>query len=175
MSISSRAHARSKSFCDSPNSAPRKTRTTPCLMLRLRSGIALFRSIAMVRPNPRHSGHAPRGLLKLKSPGVGRRMSTSHQAQCQPVEKGIAGNVAAAVSAAVFEVAGDTPASTEMGTTFTLPFPKRSPVSIASTNRARFSSLIVMRSWITCTRAPSRLIFEWPSTRTTLLSIHMRR
>src|SRR5437773_5757981 len=45
--MSSRAHARSKSFCDSPNSTPRKTRTTPCLMLTLRSDIALFRSIAI--------------------------------------------------------------------------------------------------------------------------------
>src|SRR5207248_3348930 len=53
ISISFRAQARSKSFCDSPNSAPRKTRTTPCLMLRPRFGIALFRSIAMVRPKPR--------------------------------------------------------------------------------------------------------------------------
>src|SRR6267143_810557 len=32
MSISSRAQARSKSFCDSPNSFPRKTRITPCVI-----------------------------------------------------------------------------------------------------------------------------------------------
>src|SRR5204862_8316848 len=106
-----REHARSKSFCDSPNSTPRKTRTTPCLMLRLRSGIALFRSIAIVRPKPRQSGHAPSGLLKLKRPTVGGRMSKSHQAQCQPVEKG-----RTVVAAVIFEVAGDTPAST--GITF---------------------------------------------------------
>src|SRR5205807_9175926 len=71
-----------------PNSFPRKTRTTPCLIDNERSGIALFRSIAMVRPNPRHSGQAPSGLLKLKSPGVGGRMSRSQCGQCQPVEKG---------------------------------------------------------------------------------------
>jgi len=53
-----------------------------------RSGIALFRSIAIVRPKPRHSGQAPSGLLKLKSPGVGGRMSMSQCAQCQPVENG---------------------------------------------------------------------------------------
>ena len=88
MSISSRAQARSKSFWDSPNSAPRKTRTTPCLIFKLRSGIALFKSIAMVRPNPRHPGHAPSGLLKLKRPAVGARISRSQCAQCQPVEKG---------------------------------------------------------------------------------------
>src|SRR6516165_4490335 len=115
MSMSLRAHARSKSFCDSPNSAPRKTRTTPCLMLRLLSGIALFRSIAIVRPKPRQSGQAPSGLLKLKRPTVGGRMSKSHQAQCQPVEKGTA--VVEAVLAALFKVVGDTPAAT--GITFT--------------------------------------------------------
>src|SRR6202011_886933 len=71
------------------NSAPRNTRTTPSLMLRLRSGIALFRSMAMVRPKPRHSGQAPSGLLKLKRTGVGGRMSMSQWAQCEPVEKGI--------------------------------------------------------------------------------------
>src|SRR6476660_1105719 len=103
--MSSRAHARSKSFCDSPNSAPRKTRTTPCLMLRLRSGIALFRSIAIVRPKHRQSGHAPSGLLKLKRPTVGGRISKSHQAQCQPVENGT--DVAAAVSAAFLDAARD--------------------------------------------------------------------
>src|SRR5438105_15407987 len=103
--MSLRAHARSKSFCDSPNSAPRKTRTAPRLMLRLRSGIALFRSIAIVRPKPRQSGHAPSGLLKLKRPTVGGRMSKSHQAQCQPVEKGR--TVLVALSVAAFEIAGD--------------------------------------------------------------------
>ena len=50
--------------------------------------IARFKSIAMVRPKPRHSGQAPRGLLKLKSPGLGGRMSRSQCAQCQPVENG---------------------------------------------------------------------------------------
>src|ERR1700681_915764 len=117
MSISSRAQARSKSFCDSPNSAPRKTRTTPCAMLKLRSGIALFRAIAMVRPKPRHSGHAPNGLLKLESPGVGARMSMSRRAQCQAVETGIAEPVVAAVAAAVLEAAGDAPAFTAAGMT----------------------------------------------------------
>ena len=146
MSISSRAHARSKSFCDSPNSAPRKTRTTPCLMLKLRSGIALFRSIAIVRPKPRHSGHAPSGLLKLKSPGVGERISRSQCAQCQAVENGIAETVVAAVSAAVLETLGDAPASTVAGMTLILPFPNRSAVSIVSTSRERFSGLIVVRS-----------------------------
>ena len=146
ISISSRAQARSKSFCDSPNSAPRKTRTTPCLMLKLRSGIALFRSIAMVRPNPRHSGHAPSGLLKLKSPVVGGRMSRSQWAQCQPVEKGRSETVVAAVSAAFLEVAGETPASTAIMTTLTWPLPNRRAVSIASIRRARFSSEIAMRS-----------------------------
>src|SRR5881396_3472467 len=100
-------------------------------MLSLRSGIALFRSIAIVRPKPRHAGHAPSGLLKLNSPGVGGRMSRSQWAQCQPVEKGRA--VVAAVSAAFVEIAGDTPAST-LGMMLILPFPKRSAVSIASTN-----------------------------------------
>src|SRR6201982_2477788 len=100
MSLS--AHARGKSFCDSPTSAPRKTPPAPCLILRLRSGIALFRSIAIVRPKPRQSGHAPSGLLKLKRPTVGGRPSKSHQAQCQPVEKGTT------VVAAVCEVADDT-------------------------------------------------------------------
>src|SRR6201993_2331903 len=103
--MSLRAHARSKSFCDSPNSAPRKTRTTPCLMLRLRSGIALFKSIAIVRPKPRQSGHAPSGLLKLKRPTAGGRMSKLHQAQCHPVENG------AAVWAAFLGSADDTLAS----------------------------------------------------------------
>ena len=42
----------------------------------------------MVRPKPRQSGQAPNGLLKLKSPGVGGRISRSQCAQCQPVEKG---------------------------------------------------------------------------------------
>src|SRR5205807_5978708 len=129
-----------------PNSFPRKTRTTPCLIDNERSGIALFRSIAIVRPNPRHSGHAPNGLLKLKSPGVGGRMSMSQCAQCQPVEKGIAETVVAAVAAAVLEVAGDTPASTAAGMTLILPFPNRRAVSSASTRRARFSWLIVIRS-----------------------------
>src|SRR6266481_8243941 len=104
-------------------------------MLRLLSGMALLRSIAIVRPKPRHSGHAPSGLLKVKSPVVGGRISKSQYAQCQPVEKGR--TAVAAVPAAVFEVAGDTPAST--GITLTCPLPKRSAVSIASTNRARFS------------------------------------
>src|SRR2546421_8003795 len=113
--MSLRAQARSKSFCDSPNSTARKTRTTPCLMLRLRSGIALFRSIAIVRPKPRQSGHAPSGLLKLKRRTVGGRRSKSHQAQCQPVEKGR--TVVVALSVVVFEVAGDVPAS--RGITFT--------------------------------------------------------
>src|SRR5205085_12459994 len=89
MLISSRAQARSRSFCDSPNSCPRKTRTVPCLIDNERSGIALFRSIVIVRPNPRHSGQAPSGLLKLKSPGDGGRISKSQCAQCQPVENGI--------------------------------------------------------------------------------------
>src|SRR5205823_6004150 len=62
MSISSRAHARSKSFCDSPNSAPRNTRTTPSLIARLRSGIALLRSLAIVRPNPADAGQAQSGF-----------------------------------------------------------------------------------------------------------------
>src|SRR6266853_2215682 len=148
MSISSRAHARSKSFCDSPNSAPRKTRTTPSLIVRLRFGIALFRSIAMVRPQPRHSGHAPSGLLKLKRPGVGGRISRSQCAQCQPVEDGISDfglrveePVVAAVSAAAAEIGGDTPASTAVGMILILPLPKRRAVSIASTRRARFSGL----------------------------------
>src|SRR5947207_9506001 len=109
MSISSRAQARSKSFCELPNSFPRKTRTTPCLIDNERSGIALFKSIVMVRPNPRHSGHAPSGLLKLNSPGLDGRMSKSQWGQCQPVEKGISETVVAAASAAVFEIAGDTP------------------------------------------------------------------
>src|SRR5437667_6045533 len=99
--MSSRAQARSRSFWDSPNSCPRKTRTAPCLIDNERSGIALFKSIAMVRPKPRHAGHAPNGLLKLNRPVLGGRMSMSQCAQCQPVEKGIA-----AVAAAVFEVAG---------------------------------------------------------------------
>src|SRR5260370_38297147 len=105
MSISSRAHARNKSFCDSPNSCPRKTRTAPCAMLRLRSGIALFKSIAMVRPNPRHSEHAPSGLLKLKRPGDGGRISRSQCAQCQPEEKGRWEALEAAVWAACLEIA----------------------------------------------------------------------
>src|SRR5207249_6373467 len=119
---------------------------TPCLMLKLRSGIALFRSIAIVRPKPRHSGHAPSGLLKLKSPGVGARISRSQCAQCQSVENGIAETVVAAVSAAVFEILGDAPASTAAGMTLILPFPNRSAVSIVSTSRERFSGLIVVRS-----------------------------
>src|SRR5207245_3621223 len=115
-------------------------------MLRVLSGMALLRSIAIVRPKPRHSGHAPSGLLKLKSPGVGARISRSQCAQCQSVENGIAETVVAAVSAAVFEIAGDTPASTVTGMTLILPFPNRSAVSIVSTNRARLSGLIVVRS-----------------------------
>src|SRR5581483_1621057 len=71
------------------NSAPPETQTAPFLILRLRSGIALFKSMAMVRPNPRHSGQALSGLLKLNSPGAGGRMSRSQYAQCQPVENGI--------------------------------------------------------------------------------------
>src|SRR5256885_8687162 len=82
-------------------------------MLRPRFGIALFRSIAMVRPKPRHSGHAPSGLLKLNRPGVGGRMSRSQCAQCQPVENGnsvegaarsapVLDVVEAAISAALF-------------------------------------------------------------------------
>src|SRR5437762_13522101 len=122
-------------------------------MLRLRFGIALFKSIAMVRPNPRHSGHAPSGLLKLKRPAVGARISRSQYAQCQPVEKGcsdcgwqIAETLVAAMAAAGVEKAGDSPASTAIGMTLILPFPKRSAVSIASTRRARFSSLTVILS-----------------------------
>src|SRR4029077_18245739 len=126
----SRAQARSKSFCDSPNSCPRKTRTAPCAMLKLRLGIALFKSIAMVRPNPRHSEHAPSGLLKLKRPGVGGRISRSQCAQCQPEEKGNSEAGVAAVSAAVLEIAGDTPASTAAEMTLIFPFPNRSAVSI---------------------------------------------
>src|ERR1043166_8420120 len=57
-------------------------------MLRLRSGSALSKSMAMVRPNPRHSGHAPNGLLKLNKPGLGGGGSMSQGGQCQPVEKG---------------------------------------------------------------------------------------
>src|SRR2546423_57865 len=57
-------------------------------MLRVLSGMALLRSIAIVRPKPRHSGHAPSGLLKVKRPAVGGRISKSQYAQCQPVENG---------------------------------------------------------------------------------------
>src|SRR5439155_20451890 len=103
---------RSRSFCDSPNSEPRNTRTTPSLIARLRSGIALLRSMAIVRPNPRQSGQAPSGLLKLKRPGVGGRISRSQCAQCQPVEKGIPDcrlRTAEPVVAAAAEIGGDTP------------------------------------------------------------------
>src|SRR5204862_7072587 len=104
-----------KSFCDSPNSAPRKTRTTPSLIVRLRSGIALLRSIAIVRPNPRHSGQAPSGLLKLKRPGVGGRISRSQCAQCQPTENGISHCGLRSGEPMVAELAGDTPDSTAVG------------------------------------------------------------
>src|SRR5207247_10875492 len=97
----------------------------------------------VVRTKARQAGDAPSGLLELKSPRVGGRMSRWQWAKCQPVEKGRA--VVAAVSAAFVEIAGDTPAST-LGMMLILPFPKRSAVSIASTNRARFSSVIAMRS-----------------------------
>ena len=67
-------------------------------------------------------------------------MSRSQCAQCQPVEKGNSRLVAAAVSAAaVFEIAGDPPASTGNGMTLILPLPKRRAVSIASVKRERFS------------------------------------
>jgi len=39
-------------------------------MLKLRSGDRPINRLAIVRPKPRHSGHAPSGLLKLKRPGV---------------------------------------------------------------------------------------------------------
>src|SRR5438105_15871693 len=131
MSISSRAQARSKSFCELPNSFPRKTRTTLCLIDNERSGIALFRSIVIVRPNPRHSGQAPSGLLKLKRPGVGGRISRSQCAQCQPVEKGIPDcrlRTAEPVVAAAAEIGGDTPASAAVGMTLILPLPNRRAV-----------------------------------------------
>jgi hypothetical protein len=70
-------------------------------------------------------------------------MSMSQCAQCHPVENGIAETV---VAAAFFGLAGDTPVSTESAMMLILPFPKRSAVSIASINRARLSSEIVMRS-----------------------------
>src|SRR5207253_3368265 len=48
-------------------------------------------------------------------------------------EKGIAETVVAAVSAAVLEVAGDTPASTAAGMTLIFPFPHRRAAPSAST------------------------------------------
>ena len=76
----------------------------------------------MVRPKPRHAGHAPNGLLKLKSPGVGGRISRSQCAQCQPVEKGC-------ILLCVFV----------RSTKLIWSFPKRRAVSIDSTSRgARF-------------------------------------
>ena len=49
--------------------------TTPIAMLNVRSGSARMMSTPMVRPKPRHVGHAPCGWLKLNSPGVGGVMS----------------------------------------------------------------------------------------------------
>src|SRR5205823_12625281 len=104
----------------------------------------------IVRPKPRHVGHAPSGLLKVKSPGVDDRMSRSQCGQCHPVEKGISEAVVAIVSPADFEVAAVTPAApARRGTTFTFPLPKRSAVSIASVSRALFCSVGAIRSWIT--------------------------
>src|SRR5437868_14907924 len=111
-------------------------------MERERSGIALFRSIAIVRPKPRHAGQAPSGLLKLKSPGVGGRMSRSQCAQCHPVEKGssvIADSgmdlEGAALSAPLLARDGAWPS--KIGTTLIRSFPNRSAISIASVSLAR--------------------------------------
>src|SRR2546425_12664915 len=41
----------------------------------------------MMRPNPRHAGQAPTGLLKLKSAGEASRYSMSHCAQWRRLEK----------------------------------------------------------------------------------------
>ena len=90
------------------------------------------------------------GLLKLKRPGVGGRISRSQCAQCQPVENGC--------SAAGF---------VSRSTKLIWSFPKRSAVSIDSTSRCgRSLGNRQMRSWITCTRAPSRLSLRSVSART---------
>src|SRR5262249_39196351 len=102
------------------------------------------------RPKPRHSGQAPSGLLKLNRPADGGRISMSQWAQCQPVEKGIAesGDRIAdgfcSCDTSAFSVFQDPLPG--IGMMFTLPLPKRSAVSIASTRRARFSDVIVTRS-----------------------------
>ena len=76
MSISSRAQARSKSFCDSPNSAPRKTRTTPCAMLKA----AIWNRLVQIdRDRPAKAAafrtRAER-IIETESPGVGGRISS---------------------------------------------------------------------------------------------------
>jgi hypothetical protein len=61
-------------------------------------------------------------------------------AQCQPVEKGNSDDLSGGRVGRFAELL-DTPAfGTENGMTLILPLPKRSAVSIASTNRVRFSS-----------------------------------
>src|SRR2546430_8485541 len=99
----------------------------------------------MVRPNPRHSGQAPSGLLKLKSPGVGGRISRSQWAQCQPVEKGIS-DVGLRIAERESPLSGFRFPVSEIGMMLILSFPKRRAVSRASIKRGRFDSEIVIRS-----------------------------
>src|SRR5205814_4919574 len=106
-------------------------------MLRVLSGMALLRSMAIVRPKPRHSGHAPSGLLKLKRPGVGGRISRSQCGQCQPVEKGVSD--CGSRIAERFLVS-------EIAMTLIFPLPKRRAVSMASVSLVRLDSLIAIRS-----------------------------
>jgi hypothetical protein len=50
------------------------------------SGNTLSQSTPMVRPKPRQVSQAPRGLLKLNSPGVGSRKLRSQCGQWSPFE-----------------------------------------------------------------------------------------
>src|SRR6267378_458808 len=118
-------------------------------MLRLRSGIARFRSIAIVLPKPRQVGQAPSGLLKLKRPGLGGWISRSQCAQCHPVEKGIS-DFGFSISEEVFSrrfddssLSGFRFPVSEIRTKLIRPLPNRSAVSIDSTRRALVSSPIV--------------------------------
>ena len=52
--------------------------------LLVRSGMTRFRSVVITRPNPRQTGQAPTGELKLKSEGRGAWNFSPHSGQMRP-------------------------------------------------------------------------------------------